>query len=161
MHTIFISYNHQDAGFTERLASDLQQSGLSIWIDDLGMSFGSNWGNAVGDGLEKCDSMILVVSKPSMASKNVTDEWNYFHDKNKTIIPVLIENVARPFQLQRLKYVDFVGQPYNKAFDSLKAQLLQQPVTSKPRSSQLTMLLKPVLLGELIMALLRRLNEPW
>ncbi len=69
--------------------------------------------------MDRCVLMVLIVSPHSMSSENSDDEWNYFLDKRKEVIPVLFEPAEIPFRLKKLQYVDFAAQ----AFDSALTQL--------------------------------------
>jgi hypothetical protein len=116
---IFISYSREDVEFARRLASDLADLGASIWIDIESIRPGENWSTAVQEGLDTCDVMILILSPASMKSSDVRDEWQYFKDQGKVLIPVLWKPTKVHFQLHRLQYVDFTGEDYRIAFRQL------------------------------------------
>ena len=44
---IFISYSRKDKDFTLRLAKDLRAADVEIWIDQLDISPGVRWDDAV------------------------------------------------------------------------------------------------------------------
>jgi len=51
---LFISYPHLEKDFTARLAADLQNHGLHLWMDILesGIQHGDNWRLAIEQGLD-------------------------------------------------------------------------------------------------------------
>lgn len=131
---IFISYSRQDEDFTRQLATRLSQQGADIWIDIEDIPPGVKWSTAVQEGLDTSTVMLLIVSPDSMASKNVTDEWQYYHEKDKPIIPVLCRATAiNHFQLARIQYVDFATQTYGDAYRQLRERLFGiAPEEAKP-----------------------------
>jgi hypothetical protein len=104
---IFISYSRKDDYFARCLAADLEACGAEIWIDVDDIPVGAKWSTAVQEGLRHSQVMLLLMSPEAMDSPNVEDEWNYFHDKKKTIIPILWRDCEPHFQLWRMPRVDF------------------------------------------------------
>src|SRR5260221_942477 len=82
-----------------------------------------NWGNAIQRGLDVCDLMILTLSPESMASQNVGNEWHFYFDQHKPIVPILFRPTKLQFQLARLQYVDFGEQEYASALAQLQTEL--------------------------------------
>jgi hypothetical protein len=130
---IFISYSRKDEVFARRLAKSLSDLGADIWIDVEDIPAGMKWSSAIQQGLTVSDVMLVILSPDSMKSSNVEDEWQYFLDKRKPIIPVL----ARPtdnihFQLNRLQYIDFYRQPYDAALIHLHDELARKGARLEP-----------------------------
>ena len=85
---------------------------------------GANWSNAINDGLNRADLMLLILTPHSVDSKNVEDEWQYFHNQGKPIIPLWLEPSGRlHYQLARLQYVDFKEQEYEAAYDAMLLEM--------------------------------------
>jgi formylglycine-generating enzyme required for sulfatase activity len=74
--------------------------------------------------------MIVIISPESMASGNVEDEWQYFLDQNKPVIPVVFREARIHFQLNRLQRVDFLHQPFEDAFEQLRSEIQSNTVGS-------------------------------
>ena len=91
----------------------LDQAGAEVWLDVQNIPAGVKWSNAIQQGLDSAELMLLIVSATSIASKNVEDEWQYYLDKSKPIIPVLLEKVNLPYQLSRLQWIDFTDPQSN------------------------------------------------
>ncbi len=123
MPHIFISYSRKDEAFAHRLAQSLSDLGADIWIDVKAISAGTKWSRAIQQGLDTCDALIVVVSPDSMASTNVEDEWQYYLEQKKPVIPVLIRPAKMHFQLNRIQYVDFHRQPYDGGLRQLHVEL--------------------------------------
>jgi WD40 repeat protein len=128
MSQFFISYARIDEEFARKLATDLDRMGATLWIDTDDILPGVNWSAAIQEGLDTCEALILVMSPESLTSSNVTDEWQYFRDERKPIIPVMWRPAPKiHFQLRRIQYVDFAEQDYEAALEQLRARLFDEP----------------------------------
>jgi formylglycine-generating enzyme required for sulfatase activity len=133
MARIFVSYSRKNEDFARRLAGDLDRLGADVWIDVDDIPAGMKWSTAIQQGLDACEVMIVIISPESMASTNVEDEWQYFLDQRKPVIPVLWEPAKVHFQLKRIQYVDFHTQDYDSAFARLRSELRRQEVRFDPQ----------------------------
>jgi hypothetical protein len=107
MTKIFISYSRRDKAFAIQLNEALKAAGHQPWIDLEGISAGSDWSDTVQHGLDTAEVMLVILSPDSMDFKNVRDEFNYFLDEGKPIIPIYLRDCKVFFQLRHLQYVDF------------------------------------------------------
>ncbi|MBI1279437.1 MAG: TIR domain-containing protein [Anaerolineaceae bacterium] len=126
---VFISYSSKDRPFAQKLAKALEQQGISVWIDRDDIRAGIKWSSAIQEGLDLSSVIIVIISHDSMSSKNVEDEWQYFLDKRKPIVPILhsrADNIH--FQLMRIQYIDFVNNPFEDAVQLLVYELRQYNV---------------------------------
>lgn len=123
MARIFISYSRMDEVFARRLAESFSALGVDVWIDVEDIPAGMKWSSAIQEGLRAAELMLVIISPTSMASINVEDEWQYFLDKKKPVIPVRWIPTDVHFQLNRLQYIDFHQQPYDVAFRRLLQEL--------------------------------------
>jgi CRP-like cAMP-binding protein len=120
-HSIFISYARADETFVRKLAHDLKKHQLSVWLDVFDIDAGKSWARQIGKALDTCQAMILVLSPSSIASENVEDEWNYYLDKKKPIIPLFYQPCDVPYRLYRLQYISFHETAYKSALARLVA----------------------------------------
>jgi hypothetical protein len=79
-----------------------------------------------------------------VSSQNVADEWSYFLEKNKAILPLLIAPCDVPFRLSRRQRVDFTANYQSGLQELLRAmgspslidpestQRIRPPATNKP-----------------------------
>lgn len=105
-NTVFISYSREDTEFMRQLKSRLEQSGVKVWVDE-NIKGGATWDNIIEEALATSDSIIVVLSKASVASKMVMNEVSYGIEENKSVIPVMVEECKIPFRLRRIQYIDF------------------------------------------------------
>lgn len=106
---IFISYARADSAFAWRLVEDLSEYDLALWLDVRNIPKGANWDIEVQKGLDSSDLMLVLLSPDSVNSQNVADEWSYFIEKNKPVLPLLIAPTEVPFRLSRRQRIDFTA----------------------------------------------------
>ncbi len=138
MSQIFISYSRKDASFATQLSNTLAQSGIDVWIDLRDIHAGSKWSDSIQQGLDQSQVMILIVSPDSMASENVSDEWQYFLDHKKPVVPVMLKPTKIHFQLNRIQYIDFNNLRFEAAFDKLEVELVRQGIIVNTNSMGLS-----------------------
>lgn len=122
---VFVSYAREDVDFARRLTNGLRRLEVPVWLDVFNIVPGKSWARQVGEALDRCVLMVLIVSPHSMSSENSDDEWNYFLDKRKEVIPVLFEPAEIPFRLKKLQYVDFAAQAFDSALTQLTVAIRQ------------------------------------
>lgn len=125
---VFISYSRADEAFARRLATSLAETGMDVWIDLEDIAAGTKWSRAIQQGLDSAEVMIVIISPESMASNNVEDEWQYFLDHKKPVVPLLLRPAKIHFQLNRIQYVDFHQQNYYHALNQLYAEFQRRGV---------------------------------
>jgi CRP-like cAMP-binding protein len=121
--TVFVSYARDDEAFVKRLANNLLKHQIDVWLDHYRIDPGKSWARQIGEALDRCEIMLLVLSPAAIASENVDDEWNYFLDQKKKLVSVLHQPCKIPYRLSKLHYVDFHTIDYEKAIARLVATL--------------------------------------
>ncbi|NDJ78686.1 MAG: TIR domain-containing protein [Chloroflexi bacterium] len=120
---VFISYSRNDEAFVRWLAGNLENNGVNVWMDVQDLDAGIKWSTAIQDALKTCKVMVVVVSPDSMKSKNVEDEWQFFLDQKKPLVPLLYREAELHFQLSRVQYISFLDQDQRQAFTQLYRHL--------------------------------------
>lgn len=118
---LFVSYSRRDLEFVMRLVTDLEKHGIHTWIDIYNINPAESWTREIGRGLETSQAMLLILSPDALESKNVEDEWLYYLDIGKPVIPVLHRDVTVPYRLHKLQRLDFAHEEYNVALTKLVA----------------------------------------
>ncbi len=138
MAAIFISYSRSDRVFVRRLVDHLKAKGVDYWLDIDRIQAGEDWSDAVWSALQQCDVMLLVVSPASMSSKEVANEWKYYHTSGRPIIPVLVDSATNiHYQLVALHYVDFDRHPFERAMGLLEIEIARalRELENRPHSA--------------------------
>lgn len=123
---IFMSYSRRELGFVDDLVSKLEGQGYSVWLDYRVLIPGTPWKGQIDQGLKEADTVLLVVSRASLASKYVALEWQHFLETNKRVILLIFEAVDLPTELEKYEWVDFRGS-YKAGLEELLSQL-KQPI---------------------------------
>ncbi len=105
----FFSYSRADSQFVLKVAKDLKQQGLNVWLDQMDIPPGSRWDAAVEEALTESECMLVVLSRSSVKSENVLDEVSFAIKKNKRVIPLLIDDCEVPFRIARFQQIDFTS----------------------------------------------------
>ncbi|MFC7357201.1 toll/interleukin-1 receptor domain-containing protein [Jejudonia soesokkakensis] len=121
-NTIFFSYSRDNSEFVLQLAKELRESGATVWLDQLDIKPGSHWDKSIETALEESPTLVVVLSKASVASHNVMDEVSYALEEGKTVVPVLYEACEIPFRLRRLQFADFTSS-HEKGMATLRTAL--------------------------------------
>jgi hypothetical protein len=109
---VFISHSSEDKAFVEQLAWDIRQFGFDVWYDKWEIAVGDSIVDKVFEGLEASDTLIIVLSPISVASRWVKEELNTavmrrISENDIRILPVLIETCDIPTPLRHIRYADF------------------------------------------------------
>jgi HEAT repeat protein len=132
--SIFLSYRNLESEFALRLAADLKNVGVHIWMDRLdGIMTGDDWRAAIEHAVANCPAMIAVLSPAYVSSDYCRRELARADDLKRPILPVLMEAVPKtawPLEVQRNQYEDFTGwrdeAVYQSRLDALVRRLRQE-----------------------------------
>jgi formylglycine-generating enzyme required for sulfatase activity len=129
--TVFVSYSHRDTPMAQRLLHDLQAQGHACWIDLAGIKGGDEWMQSIRDGINNSYAFVILCTHQALASRWVRDEILWARQKEKLIIPLLLEDVTKDDNFFGLHtYQGIFMQDYALAL----AQLLQ--VLPSPQFTQ-------------------------
>ncbi|MEE9614961.1 MAG: toll/interleukin-1 receptor domain-containing protein [Thermodesulfobacteriota bacterium] len=67
-YSCFISYSHEDEGFTKRLHADLQDEGVRCWYAPEDLKIGDKTRSIIDEALRVHDKVLLVLSENSVGS---------------------------------------------------------------------------------------------
>ncbi len=100
MADIFISYSSKDKEKADQLTELLVSAGLSVWIDQSGIDAATSWSEEIVDAIDSCKAFIVMLSPNSIESHNVVKEVSLASEKRKKILPLDLEPVEIPKNLQ-------------------------------------------------------------
>jgi formylglycine-generating enzyme required for sulfatase activity len=106
---IFICYARQDEDFVLRLAANLKQRGVPVWLDQWNIPPSADWDLTIDDALYDCARFLIVLSPAAVASQEVRGELRTALDENKPILPVLYQACRIPRQLRLIQHIDFTS----------------------------------------------------
>ncbi len=112
-YDVFISYAHVDADWVHRLAENLHQAGLDVFLDTWEIGPGDVVSHELDRGLEHARNGIVVVSPAALSRPWVQEEYAALLAKAVTrgglLIPVLLADAELPPMLATRLWVDFRG----------------------------------------------------
>src|SRR5688572_26703919 len=107
--SVFISYSRREAPFVDVLLDALEDRGIEVWLDYHCLVPGKAWLEQILSGIDAAEVVLLVVSKASMASKNVEFEYMDALKKKKRLLLIIFEAAPLPSALQSCEWLDFRG----------------------------------------------------
>ena len=121
-HKLMISYSRSQTPFVNRFYQELAEAGYSIWLDYRSIVPARPWLDQIQDGIAWADTVLLVVSKESMISNHVREEWSLALKEKKRLILVIFDAVdlSNCSELREREWVDFRFN-YRKSLERLKA----------------------------------------
>jgi len=109
---IFISYSHENKGFVDKLAMQLVNRNVNVWVDRWELSIGDSIVDKVQEAVEGASALLVILSKAS-----ITSEWckrelssgflRELEEKRVVVMPVLLEDCDIPLFARGKLYADF------------------------------------------------------
>lgn len=122
---IFICYSRTQIPFVVSLTGALEKNKYDIWMDTQSLVPGTPWAEQLEQGVRESDAFLLIVSKESMNSPYVKEEWEEARKYGKRIILVLFEATALPEELSGREWIN-ARRVFGANLSKLK-QLLDKP----------------------------------
>jgi len=139
MNDIFLSYGSADRATAQKYADALESLGWSVWWDRE-IPLGKAFDQVIEEELNAARCVIVLWSKEAVRSRWVKTEAAAAADRER-LIPVLIEDVAIPFEFKRIQTAmlmnwqgDTADPKFRPLIDAVR-QLLGQPRPSRTSAS--------------------------
>lgn len=120
---IFISHSSADFAFAEQLCDALESSGISCWIAPRDISPAMSWGEAIINGIQGCESTLLLMSADANESRHVAREIERADHYEKSILPIRLEDVQPSDELSyflgRVQWLDCQRHEFEMQLSSL------------------------------------------
>lgn len=137
----FIAYAPADAERAHRLAAELYELGLDVFLDAWEIAKGDIVLRKLEQGIAGARSGVLIVSAEALADKRVENQYhalldNAVHDDERRLIPALFGDTEMPPFLQIRSPADFRGKSggaYEAELEQLRRGVLGLPAFDKPK----------------------------
>ncbi len=97
---VFISYARRDYEKVRDVAAALGARGVSLWLDQAAIDGGQHYGLEIARGIKQSCVLLLMCSDAALRSRNVNQEimlaWRY----ERPYLPLLLEPVSFPEQVE-------------------------------------------------------------
>ena len=144
---VFISYKSEEREFAITLRDKLQKWGHDTWldVDDIppGTTHGTRgWDDAIHAGMKACQVVVGVMSRRSLQSPNVLDEWRWALENDRRLFLLWLEDVSSediPPSYIRIQFIDFrtdLDKGFSKLRLGMKSPALIVPETEVPGGSR-------------------------
>ena len=107
MPDIFLSYNREDQAIARLFAESLGQAGFDVWWDAT-LRSGEAYDEVTEKALRDAKAVVVLWSKKSVVSRWVRAEAT-LADRNKTLLPVMIEPCDRPIMFELTQTAELIG----------------------------------------------------
>ena len=89
--SVFVSFSTKDEALATELAEFLSHNGHPAWLCKEHIESGGVWADAIAAAITKCQVVLFVLSKNSLASTYCLDEITMAKSRKKPIIPLRID----------------------------------------------------------------------
>ncbi len=131
---VFLSYNREDQAAAQRFAEAFTAQGLSVWWD-VTLRSGDAYDQITEQALKDAAAVVVLWSPRSVASRWVRAEATAA-DRNKTLVPVMIEQCDRPIMFELTQTADLSqwnGNGEDRTWQALVADVRQRlTLAAKP-----------------------------
>jgi len=103
---IFICYARRDEDFVLKLAANLKERGVPVWLDQWDIPPSADWDLTIDNAIYDCARFLIVLSPAAVASQEVRGELRTALDEDKPIVSVLYQACRIPRQLRLIQYID-------------------------------------------------------
>jgi len=112
---IFLSHSHRDRHYATELQVILETHGAETYLDQDKIKVGDILPERIIEGINWCNTFLLIWSSRAAASAWVEKEWNTAYDSRKKIIPYSLDSTPLPNELQNLVRVEVNDQEHGDA----------------------------------------------
>src|SRR6185503_20531483 len=107
MPDIFLSYNREDQATARRFAEAFAAEGLDVWWDAT-LRSGEAYDQVTEKALKSARAVVVLWSPRSVESRWVRAEAT-LADRNKTLLPAMIEPCERPIMFELTQTADLTS----------------------------------------------------
>jgi TolB-like protein/Tfp pilus assembly protein PilF len=134
---IFLSYNREDQAVARRFAEAFERHGLSVWWD-VTLRSGEAYDEVTEDALNQAKAVVVLWSPRSVVSRWVRAEATQA-DRNKRLVPVMIEPCRRPIMFELTQTADLChwqGDPRDAAWQAFLVDVRRYAQATTSTSTQ-------------------------
>ena len=109
---VFLSYSHRDRDFVDKLAAQLVQHKVHLWLDRWELRVGDSLASCIESAITGASALLIVLSRAAVSSEWCRRELNAglvreLEDRRIFVLPVLKEDCDVPLFMSDKFYADF------------------------------------------------------
>lgn len=105
MNKTFLSHASDDRAVTLEILAALENAGIDAWVSFRDIAPGSHWDESIEEALKVSSAVVVVVTASSVESRYVRAEVETAINANKTVIPIIVDEVDVPLRWRTLQHV--------------------------------------------------------
>jgi len=109
MSDVFISHVEEDSDVALELALRLEEAGYRTWSYEIDSMPGPSYLIQTGRAIEQSQAVVLIISKRSLSSNQLTREVVRAHESGKHFVPVLRDVSHAEFQSRQPEWREAIG----------------------------------------------------
>ena len=126
-HLVFISHSSEDKSIADAICRHLEKAGIHCWIAPRDIRH-SDWAASIMDGLRLSDVFVVIISRHSIASGEVTKEVTEATHVCQYILPFRVDHEELSkrlrYHLGPCHWLDAVSPPLEQWLDELTQRIL-------------------------------------
>ena len=126
-YQVFISRSSKDSPWARRLAKELSDRGIQVWLDEASPEPGSSSRRDIEKALRDSDTIVALIDEENVKSPNLFFELGIAVAMGKKIVPIVLGNVdlsSLPFDVKQVQ--DLKKAPPEKIADQITAETGKQ-----------------------------------
>ena len=92
-HDVFISYSTKDHQVANAVCAYLERERIRCWIAPRDIRPGQNYGEAIVQGLNGCNVLVIIFSENSNNSRHVIKEVERAVSKGSVVVPFRVQDI--------------------------------------------------------------------
>ena len=123
---VFLSHGSPDKPWVRTLVTELQDRGLSVFLDEQNLQPGENWVLGLSDALKNSRAFVLVLSRHTLERPWVEHEWASYmaeHGPRQIIVPVILEQANLPTFLKSIQAIHALDRDARRVADLIAVAL--------------------------------------
>lgn len=123
---VMVSYSSRERQQVLQIVQRLRAAGVAVWIDQSGIDGAQRWSEEIVNAIEACKTVLLMVSRNSMQSENISKEVSIAWEGGKQFLPLYLEEATIPksmrYPLSGIQHIKlYEGDPEAKFVSVLRS----------------------------------------
>jgi hypothetical protein len=106
MTKVFVSYSRADEVLVRAIVQVIRSVGADAFQDVDSIPYGKLWRAEIERSIEECEMFLLFWCEHSASSSEVTTEYQQALQKQKTIVPALLDETALAAEIDAFQAID-------------------------------------------------------